>query len=123
VNFLDPKHFHDTKFWLKRVLITAATALAIGFAGYFIITSKMSTWLKLPVFIVFLVPAIIAAAIVAFYPITASAIKFATEGRDPIKAGTAIVTDLLEKGVHPDDIISYGKFFGRWDCCRDFKKV
>lgn len=111
-NFLYPEHFHDTKFWLKRVLITAATALAIGFAGYFIITSQMSTWLKLPVFIVFLVPAIIAAAIVTFYPITASAIKFATEGRDPIKAGMAIVTDLLEKGVHPDDIILMGNSLG-----------
>ncbi|MDR3132002.1 MAG: hypothetical protein LBU02_02840 [Rickettsiales bacterium] len=111
-NFLYPEHFHDTKFWLKRVLITAATALAIGFAGYFIITSQMSTWLKLPVFIVFLVPAIIAAAIVTFYPITTSAIKFATEGRDPIKAGMAIVTDLLEKGVHPDDIILMGNSLG-----------
>ena len=38
-NYDYPKHFHDTKFWLRRVLITAATALAIGFAGYFIITS------------------------------------------------------------------------------------
>ena len=72
----------------------------------------MSTWLKLPVFIVFLVPAIIAAAIVTFYPITASVIKFATEGRDLIKAGMAIVTDLLEKSVHPNDIILMGNSLG-----------
>lgn len=39
--------------------------------------------------------------------------KFMTKSKDPIKAGTAIVMDLLEKkGVHPDDIILMGNSLG-----------
>lgn len=112
MNFCYPEYFHDTKFRLKQVLITVATVSAIGFSGYFIIASQMLIWLKLPVFIVFLISAIIAAAIMVFYPITASFTKFVTKGKDPIKAGMAMVTDLLEKGVHPDDIILMGNSLG-----------
>ncbi|XCA36455.1 MAG: hypothetical protein ABOJ95_001529 [Wolbachia endosymbiont of Armadillidium vulgare] len=112
MNFCYPEYFHDTKFRLKQVLITVATVSVIGFSGYFIIASQMLIWLKLPVFIVFLIPAIIAAAIMVFYSITASLTKFVTKGKDPIKAGMAMVTGLLEKGVHPDDIILMGNSLG-----------
>ncbi|XGA08914.1 MAG: hypothetical protein U0X86_001262 [Wolbachia endosymbiont of Xenopsylla cheopis] len=107
-----PEHFHNIKFKLKRALITTIAASALGFIGYSIIVSKMPISAKVPIFILFLIPAIITAAIVIFYPYTVPWLKFATRGKDPVKAGMAKVIDLLEKGVRPDDIILMGNSLG-----------
>ncbi|GHM58673.1 MAG: hypothetical protein sL5_07680 [Candidatus Mesenet longicola] len=107
-----PEHFHNVKFKLKRALITTIVASALGFIGYSIIASKMPVSLKVPIFITFLIPAIITAAIVIFYPYTVPLLKFATRGNDPVKTGMAKVIDLLEKGVRPDDIILMGNSLG-----------
>lgn len=38
--------------------------------------------------------------------------KFMTKSKDPIKAGTAVIIDLLENGIHPNDIILMGNSLG-----------
>ncbi|WP_253302169.1 hypothetical protein [Wolbachia endosymbiont of Psylliodes chrysocephala] len=112
MNSFYPEHFHDTRFRLKQALITIIAASIVGFISYSIIVSKMSIWLKVPVFMVFLTPAIIVVGIMASYSFITSLIKFATKGKDPVKAGVAIAIDLLEKGVHPDNIILMGNSLG-----------
>ncbi len=106
-NFLHLKHY-DTKFMLKWIVIIIAAASVIIFAVRSVAAYQMPIWFKVPVFIVLLMLAIIAVT----YPIAASIIKFVTKGEDPIRAGMAMVTDLLEKGVYPDDIILMGNSLG-----------
>ncbi|WP_339045628.1 hypothetical protein [Candidatus Mesenet endosymbiont of Agriotes lineatus] len=107
-----PEHFCNIKFKLKRALITTIVASALGLIGYSIIASQMPIALKVPVFIAFLVPAIIAAIVMSHYSTVTPIVSFCTKGKDPIKAGVAMVTDLLKKGVHPDDIILMGNSLG-----------
>ncbi len=62
-----PEHFHNAKFYLKQALITAIVTSIILFTGYSIIASKMSTLAKVPIFMVFLIPAIIATIAMKFF--------------------------------------------------------